>query len=219
MHHKHCDADPRLDAVRCDCDRYPRAGVAIDEFGYFVVRDHGDDFHRMVALARLGGQECRCVRAWELYSGQPELRPHEQLFPSTVSEWHDTKKLVVGLRLRRRLPKVDYKDLGWADDSVTYWATRVLRIRGWQSEAVWVSNGTLLMKIWCRLPRKFVLATFEFATTSFRFECKMVICQPSDSQPSDTPHQPYYVNARSYGQAIVSIEAILLMHGFDRRVE
>jgi hypothetical protein len=47
----------------------------------------------------------------------------------------------------------------------------------------------------------------------------IAILGPVLPSTSSATHQPYYVNARSYGQAIVSIEAILLMHGFDRRVE
>jgi hypothetical protein len=224
MYHRPSDADLCIDFVKCECDVDPVASVAIDEFGYFVTRRHGDDFHRMVAFARLGGQRCLCMRALEMYRGERNRSPKKGMgFQSLTDfkdwqlpiEWQESPRFLAGLRLRRRLPKLDPRSLCWSG-SPSSWLASALKSRGWLATDWSVPGVTSIdVSVTRRSPTgatRAARARFSHRDGTAWFDCRVYSFGGIDDRP-------YVLDPRSPNSLVVGVEAILLMHGFDRRVE
>jgi hypothetical protein len=212
MYHRPTDADPGLDFARCRCDSEsdPSASVAIDEFGYFSVRQHADDFYRLAALAQLGGQRCLCLQARELYVDRSECRPRGRYVPR---EWQDSRCFLPGLRLRRRLPKFD-SELIHHGGTALDWLANALKARGWLTEIVKAKYGDPVMKAWCWSTNRPIVAICS-VTSHTTLD---LICRVTSRADNFLVKGYFLVNGRCRGQLFVGVEAILLAHGFDRRV-
>jgi hypothetical protein len=202
--HRLRDANPYFDFATCECDVNPGASVAIDEFGYFAVRNHENDFSRLIALDRLGGQGCLCLRALRIYRG---LGPYWTNLSLSLA-WASSRSLLLGLRLRRHLPKLDmelFRDYSLCPD----WLANALLTRGWSAE---VKRGDVSdipsVDIGSGPSRKPV-----FARCVWRSRAPQLICRVLTKSGLTTE---YTLDHRLRGHMFVGIEAALLANGFKR---
>jgi hypothetical protein len=118
MYHRPRDADPRLDVYPFDCLVGPHNHICrarIDEFGYFHYPHPDRDLGSELALSRLGGESCQCIKDWRTWSG------HDRKSTLVFLAW-----LRPGLARRRRLVDPD-----WDVNHAGLVIVDILRRRGW----------------------------------------------------------------------------------------
>jgi hypothetical protein len=119
MYHRPRDANRELDVHPFAYVSGWPCGGCVDEFGYFRYKHTDRDFGGELALYRLGGEPCQCIKDWRVWCGKvPYVTVDELSF------------LRLGLTRRRRLPRL-HVDPTWDVDHARLTIVDILRRRGW----------------------------------------------------------------------------------------
>jgi hypothetical protein len=143
VYHRPSDANRELDLQSFSSFGEP-CSARVDEFGYIKCGHSWQDFGRVLALYRLGGEPCGCLLDWLNWQ-----RTDYRLAYHCRTSVGDLSFLQSGLVRRRRLPKL-LVDSTWdaSGGNASTTIANILRSRGWPVHWKIIDTEGGLSRLW-----------------------------------------------------------------------